>query len=48
MQGAAGGGDFLLNMVIRPPRNEYPDDSHQNNKTFTVNGVEFVKKVFQI
>ena len=35
-------------MVIRPPRNPYPDDSSQNNKVFTLDGKKFVKKVFTL
>jgi hypothetical protein len=35
-------------MVIRPPRNSYPDDTFENNSVFTVEGKKFIKKVFTI
>jgi predicted alpha/beta-fold hydrolase len=38
-----------MNMVIRPPRNSYPDDSSENNRVITLsNGRKVVKKVFSL
>ena len=42
------GGNFLLDLIIRPPRNQYPDDSKDNNQVFEAFGKKFVKKVFSI
>lgn len=35
-------------MVIRPPRNQYPDDTSSNNQVVKINDKSFVKKVFTI
>jgi len=44
----AMGQNLLMNMIIRPPRNTYPDDSYENNKVITVAGKNVVKKVFTL
>lgn len=38
-----------MNMVIRPPRSSYPDDSHENGRVLSLkNGMKVVKKVLTI
>ena len=35
-------------MLIRPPRNSYPDDSKLNNSVHLIEGKKYVKKIFTI
>ena len=39
---------FLVNMIIRPPRAQYPSDVSENNSIRKYGGKSFVKKVFTI
>lgn len=42
------GMGMLVNLIIRPPRAQYPNDASQNNTVKTIGGKKFVKKVFNI
>jgi len=41
---------MLVNMIIRPPRNNYPSDVSQDNKVISLggDGKKFVKRVFTL
>ncbi len=42
------GQNMLMNMIIRPPRASYPDDSASNNTKVVKGGKELTKKVFTV
>ena len=39
---------MLMNMVIRPPRNQYPDDTASNGSTFKIGAKTFKKSIFKL
>ena len=46
--GGTGGSNMLLNLVIRPPRNTYPDDTALNNSAVVYGSKTYVKKVLKL
>jgi pimeloyl-ACP methyl ester carboxylesterase len=50
MDQMAGGMDMLVNMIIRPPRNEYPSDAahHGTARSFADPSKKFVKNILTL
>lgn len=39
---------MLANLIIRPPRNTYPDDSLENNSLHYFSGKKYIKRVLKL
>lgn len=43
-----GGMNMILNMIIRPPKNQYPEAVDKANKVLTIEGKQYDRKFVSV